>query len=257
MRYLLAFVCIFIFGFQTQKSELRSVSHNAFRVGEKLTYVIHYGIINAGIATIELKSSDLKIQNRQILHSVCRGKSLGAFNALFKVDDLYESHFDSLGVFPWVFNRNVNEGGYKFTQNYLFLQNRSIVVDGDSSISIPNYTQDMISSFYFARTMNFKNINANDTLTIDCFVDGKYWPLRIKFIGYESVNIRIGKFKCLKFQPIVIEGRIFKTNEDLNVWISDDGNRIPILVQAKILVGSIKMELMNYNGLSNPIAKEN
>ncbi|MCC6542769.1 MAG: DUF3108 domain-containing protein, partial [Flavobacteriales bacterium] len=42
----------------------------------------------------------------------------------------------------------------------------------------------------------------------------------------------------------------------LNVWISDDPNHVPILVQAKILVGSIKMELSGYEGLANPIAKE-
>ncbi|HNI04558.1 MAG TPA: DUF3108 domain-containing protein, partial [Flavobacteriales bacterium] len=61
---------------------------------------------------------------------------------------------------------------------------------------------------------------------------------------------------CLKFQPMVQKGRIFKSNDDLNVWISDDPNHVPILVQAKILVGSIKMELSGYEGLANPIAKE-
>ena len=52
------------------------------------------------------------------------------------------------------------------------------------------------------------------------------------------------------------EGRIVKSDDDLNVWIRDDGNHIPVLVQAKILVGSIKMELSGYEGLTNTIAKE-
>ncbi|HNK83655.1 MAG TPA: DUF3108 domain-containing protein, partial [Flavobacteriales bacterium] len=79
---------------------------------------------------------------------------------------------------------------------------------------------------------------------------------KMRFIGRETIKIRNGKYRCLKFQPMVQKGRIFKSNDDLNVWISDDPNHVPILVQAKILVGSIKMELSGYEGLANPIAKE-
>ena len=78
----------------------------------------------------------------------------------------------------------------------------------------------------------------------------------MRFSGRETIKLRNGKYRCLKFQPIVQEGRIFETNEDLNVWITDDGNHIPVLAQAKVLVGSIKMELHKYEGLVHPIAKE-
>jgi hypothetical protein len=54
---------------------------------------------------------------------------------------------------------------------------------------------------------------------------------------------------------VVQEGRIFKSEEDLTVWITDDGNKIPILVKANILVGSIKMEMTEWEGLANTLAR--
>jgi hypothetical protein len=92
--------------------------------------------------------------------------------------------------------------------------------------------------------------------TIETFMDDELWPLRMRFIGKETIKIRSGKYRCLKFQPVVQEGRIFKGNDDLNVWITDDGNHVPVLAQAKVLVGSIKMELTDHQGLVHPIAKQ-
>lgn len=91
---------------------------------------------------------------------------------------------------------------------------------------------------------------------MDLFMDNENWPLRMKFVGRETIKIRNGKYRCLKFQPLVQQGRIFKGNDDLNVWVTDDANRIPVLVQAKVLVGSIKMELSGYEGLANPISRQ-
>ena len=93
--------------------------------------------------------------------------------------------------------------------------------------------------------------------TIDVFMDNEIYPLKIKYQKTENVEMRQGTFRCMKFVPVVQEGRIFKTEEDLNVWITDDENKIPILVKSKILVGSIKMEVVEYKGLKNPIAKIN
>jgi hypothetical protein len=74
-------------------------------------------------------------------------------------------------------------------------------------------------------------------------------------MGKETIKLRNGRYRCMRFQPVVQEGRIFKDNDDLNVWVTDDGNRVPVLAQAKVLVGSIKMELSGYKGLVHPIAK--
>ncbi|MFN3874476.1 MAG: DUF3108 domain-containing protein [Flavobacteriales bacterium] len=234
----------------------RSIRHDAFRPGEKLTYVVHYGWVNAGEAVVELREAEQPVMGRKVWRAVGRGRSLGAFNAFYKVDDYYESLFDAEGVFPWIFQRRVSEGGFEFSQDYFYRQHKGEVVTQKQQVHpVPPSVQDMLCAFYYARTIDFSNAKPGDVYTIQCFLDDELWPLQMRYLGKETVRLRNGKYRCLKFQPVVQEGRIFKTNDDLNVWITDDGNKIPVLAQAKVLVGSIKMELSRYEGLSHPIAK--
>lgn len=240
----------------TKVYPLRTLSHTAFKAGEKLTYILHYGLLNAGEATLELQNTDQQIQGRKILHAVGRGHSVGAFKTFYKVNDLYESYFDEQGVFPWSFTRRVQEGDYSFSQDYLYMQHRrQVTTQKNETHDVPPGVQDMISAFYYARTFDLTKVKPGDEFTVDLFMDDENWPLRMKYLGKETVKLRNGSYRCLKFQPIVQQGRIFKANDDLNVWITDDANHIPVLAQAKILVGSIKMELSGYEGLANPIAK--
>ncbi len=236
---------------------LRSIRHNAFQPGEKLTYVVHYGLMDAGEAVLELHESDLRMEGRPLLHAKGVGRSLGAFNLFYKVDDRYDTWFDRDGVFPWIFKRSVSEGGYNFTQDYVYLQHMQVVTtQKQRTHAVPMHVQDMLSAFYYARTLDLSDIAPGQEFTIPCFLDDELWPLRMRYVGRETIKIRSGRYRCLKFQPVVQEGRIFASNEDLNVWITDDGNRIPVLAQAKVLVGSIKMELRAHEGLAHPIARE-
>lgn len=236
---------------------LRSLPHTAFKAGEKLTYVLHYGFVNAGEATIELRETDVKMLDRPMLQAVGKGRSLGAFNTFYKVDDHYETYFDRDGVFPWIFMRRVSEGGYEFSQDYAYLQNlHQVNTQKKQTHAVPAHVQDMLSAFYYARTIDYSKAKPGDEFSIDCFLDDELWPLKMRFVGRETIKLRNGKYRCLKFQPVVQQGRIFKTNDDLNVWVTDDANHIPVLAQAKVLVGSIKMELSSYEGLVHPVAKE-
>jgi len=264
----LAGACVLSFGFAQSGSKpvakntnkvypLRTLDHNAFKPGEKLTYILHYGLLNAGEATLELQESDREIQGRKILHAVGKGHSVGAFKTFYKVNDLYESYFDEQGVFPWAFTRRVEEGDYSFSQDYLYMQHRrQVTTQKNETHDVPASVQDMISAFYYARTFDLSNVKEGDEFVVDLFMDDENWPLKMRYLGKETVKLRNGTYRCLKFQPIVQEGRVFKTNDDLSVWITDDANHIPVLAQAKILVGSIKMELSGYEGLANPIARE-
>jgi hypothetical protein len=236
---------------------LRSIKHNAFRPGEKLTYVVHYGFINAGEAVVELRDLPRTINGRKVWQAVGTGRSLGAFNTFYKVEDHYSTIFDVEGVFPWVFSRDVSEGGYEFKQDYLYHQHkRQVTTQREQTHDVPPSVQDMLSAFYYARTIDYSHAKVGDVFIIDTFLDDELFPLRMRYLGKETIKLRNGKYRCLKFQPVVQEGRIFKGNDDLNVWVTDDGNRIPVLVQAKVLVGSIKMQLTGYEGLVHPLARE-
>ena len=80
--------------------------------------------------------------------------------------------------------------------------------------------------------------------------------MNLKFIGREIVESKKGKFRCLKLRPMLQEGRVFKDEEDMTIWISDDKNKIPVRVQTNILIGSIKMDLVDFSNLANAPAIE-
>ncbi len=236
--------------------DLQEVDHSAFEVGEYLRFRLHYGMVDAGEAELTIHPSPKKFKGRDAYHIVGKGRTLGAFNWFYKVNDTYETYLDQHGAFPWEFVRDIREGGYTKYQNYQFHQDRAAVIThkGDTFGSL-DFAQDMLSAFYYARTFDFSNVKEGDIFTIPTFVDEENYPLQIKFIGREVLKSRTGKYECLKFVPVLQKGRVFKDENDMIVWVTDDENKIPILAKAKVLVGSIKMELVEYKNIRNPLAK--
>jgi Protein of unknown function (DUF3108) len=239
-----------------QIKDLPKVPIAAFKLGEKLEYKLHYGVVNAGVIKLEVKPELQSANGRDIIHVVGDGYSTGSFDWFFKVRDRYETFIDKDALVPWLFVRRVREGGYKLDQNYKFNQFTKKVDNGEgTSYDIKDNTHDMISAFYAARNLDFTNAKENDVFSVNSFVDNENFTVKIRYVGKETITIGLGKFNCLKFRPLVQRGRVFKQEEDLNVWITDDKNHIPLRAQAKILVGSIKMDLTNYTNLVGPIAK--
>ena len=233
---------------------LRNLNNVAFKRGEKLKYRMHYGFINAGEAFLQITEENKLIGNRSTLHVIGLGYSYSTFDWFFMVRDRYETYIDEQAVIPWLFIRRVNEGGYKINQNQIYNHYKNSVDSDGKKFDVPDNVQDMLSAFYYARTIDFSNAKEGDIFEFPCFVDDEVWPLKIKYVGKEVINSDIGKIRCIKFRPVVQKGRVFKKEEDLNAWISDDRYRIPIRAEAKILVGSIKMDLMEYAGLAHELA---
>ncbi len=238
--------------------KLPTKNNFAFRPGEKLTYRLHYGIINAGEAVLEVKPDVLTINGRQIYHIVGTGYTTGSTDWFFKVRDRYETYLDKDALLPWYFVRRVEEGGYKFSQDYSFNHfTKKVDIGNNQKYDIPDDVQDMVSAFYAARNMDLSRAKTGDVMSMICFMDKELWPMKIKLIGRETIATDIGEIRCLKFRPIVQRGRVFKQEEDMTVWISDDANHLPVRAQADILVGSIKMDLSAVMNLANPLAKAN
>jgi len=238
-------------------AKYRTVKHNAFKAGEKLTYRMHYGIIDAGEAILEVKKTDKKVKGRSLLHVVGAGRTLGAFNWVFKVRDRYESYIDSEGVFPWMFIRRVDEGGYKINQDYIFKQDDLKVKTQDKKeYDVPGGIQDMLSSFYYARTLDYKNAKVNQEFAMDMFIDNEVFPFKIKYLGTETIKTRKGKFECIKLRPLMMKGRVWEDEESMTIWVTNDNNKVPVLMETKISVGAVKATLTGWEGLSSPIKKK-
>ncbi len=243
---------------RSSNENLPNKSNTAFKQGEILSYRLHYGAINAGVAILEVKPELIDVSGRKVMHIVANGYTNGAADWFFKVRDRYETYMDKDALVPWLFVRRVDEGGFKFSQDYTFNHyTKKVDVGNGEKFDVPSSIQDMVSAFYSARSMDLSNAKPGDLFSLTCFVDKEIWPLQIKFIGRETIKTDLGKYKCLRFRPVVQKGRVFKHEEDLNVWISDDKNHIPMRVQANVIIGSIKMDITDAKNLANPTGEVN
>ena len=236
-----------------QDSTFRTIRNQAFTTSEVLQYRVHYGFLDAGEARLEIQSVVTPFANRKVYHIVGTGKTKGAFDWFFKVRDSYESYIDSLAIFPLYFVRRVNEGGYKISQNVTFNHYKNTAISEKKTIAVPPNIQDLVSSYYYARTLNFDTAKVNDVYPINSYLDDEVIPMSLKYIGKEKVKVSAGTFNCIKFRPVLLVGRVFKDQEGMTIWVTDDKNRIVVRVQAEILVGSVKMDLKEYSGLANPL----
>ena len=100
--------------------ELPKMKNEAFKRGEMLSFRLHYGVIDAGTATLGITEEAKEIAGRKTFHVVGLGASQGTFDFFYKVRDRYETYIDEEALVPWIFVRRVNEGGYKIEQNYIF-----------------------------------------------------------------------------------------------------------------------------------------
>jgi hypothetical protein len=239
---------------------LRKVSHQAFKRGEVLEYKASYGIIDAARATLTIKAEPVMVGKRSTYHVVGTGKSLGAFSWLFNVDDRYETFIDDQAIVPWVFLRRVHEGGFTMKRNIYFNHYKSTAkvknVKNNSKKSYdtkPN-SQDLLSALYFARTLDLQNAVVGQEFTIPTFFDHENYPMKIKFLGKDKVKTDLGTFNCLRFVPLLQEGRVFKARESMTIWLSDDQNKVPIRLKTELLIGSIKLDLDSYSALMVPLA---
>ncbi len=229
---------------------------SAFDVGEYLKFRIHYGIVNAGYATIEIKEAVRN--NKKVFHAVGRGYTTGMSRFFFKVEDRYESYFDKTTGNPYQFIRKIDEGGYTKNQEGWINQatNRILVKDykrkTEKNFVIPANTQDILSTFYYLRNHpDVDNLKVGQSIAVDMFFDDETTKFKLKFMGTEDISTKFGTVPTMVFRPLVQSGRVFKEEESLTVWISDDDNKIPVRIKASLAVGSLKADLDSYRGLKH------
>jgi hypothetical protein len=249
-KLILIILILTTLAFDTQKED-------AFGTGEYFKFRIHYGIINAGYATLEIK--DATINNKKVHHAVGKGYTTGMSKLFFKVEDLYESYFDKENGAPYRYVRKIDEGGYTKNQEGFFNQaeNRVLVKDykrnTEKTIVITDNVQDIVSSFYYLRNHpNIDKLKSGEAITIDMFFDDEITKFKLKYVGRQDITTKFGTVSTMVFKPLVQTGRVFKEKESLTLWITDDDNKVPIRIKADLAVGSLKADLDEYKGLKNP-----
>lgn len=230
----------------------------AFERGEKLKYWVYYdapllGKVYAGKATLFLTNDRDSFNGKPTFHAIGSGRSTGSFDFFFKVRDRFESWFDDETLKPYRFIRRTNEGGYKVNDDVDFDYQNMVARSRQKEVSLGLNTQDMVSAYYFARHLDLDSIQIDDHFPIDFYLDDSVYTSVIIFKGIEIVETSLGKFRCMKFLPMVVTGEVFDNPYPMSLWITDDKNRIPILVKSEIIVGSIKGELFEFENLKYPM----
>ncbi len=237
----------------------------AFISGEKLTYVAQYRLLgistDVGFAEVTLHDGGLK-DGRTLLHPVAYGKSYKFWDAFFKVRDKYESVFYEESCRPIFFHRDIHEGKYSI-QNFYEWEDSTHAIS--AKIVRPKYTRDtllpgkectfdILTLFYNARNINFEAIQKGVNTPVSFAIDDEIFDIYFRYIGKEEKRIpKSGVYRTMKFAAKVVAGEVFTGEQEMIIWVTDDRNRVPLLFESPIIVGSVVGRLSAFEGLKYPM----
>jgi hypothetical protein len=233
--------------------ELTMVNEPVFKVGEQLSYRLKYGFFTAAEADLKVENTDIKYNGHPAYHIVVEGKTAGSFDVFYKVRNRYESYVDQKTLLPYYYAENRHEGSWNHSDKVTFNHETDKITANKGTYPYTGKVFDFVSAYYFARTIDISKMHVGDKFELKYFLDDGIHSLGITYVGKERVTCSMGTFNCLKFNPTIIPGRIFKKNSKLYLWITDDDNRIPVKAQVEVILGSITMDLTEAKGLKFPL----
>ena len=239
------------------------IDSKAFAPGEVIKYHAYYnwGFIWINAGEVEFKVTSKKYEGRDVYHLYGWGTSFKSYDWIFKVRQKYQSYIDAETLLPLWYERDVVEGTYTAFEEYKFdyansqirtyiqvKQNPAVT----NSLPFSPCRFDVMSAIYYFRSVDFSKYRVGDRIPIDIVVDREMHRLYMRYLGKDEVETRDRKkHKCLKFAIQLVEGTIFKAGEEAVVWVTDDKNRVPVIVEAPILVGTVKAILADTKGLKH------
>jgi len=238
---------------QVAKFNFRYVKNEAFGFGERLDYNVGYKFIVAGTGYLQVGAQPVNRYGRDCYNIQFEVRSLESLDWLYRVRDIYTAVLDVGGLFPWEFTQKIREGNYKRDSKAYFDQINRKVLFQDSLYSMPEYILDILSAFYFTRTMDLSNMKKGQVFFLKNYFDGKTYDLGIKIHGKQTTEVDAGKFRCIVVEPLIVEGGLFKADGSIYIWLTDDERKMPVKVAAKIPIGFVEAKLTKYRGLRGPL----
>ncbi|WP_205501787.1 DUF3108 domain-containing protein [Rufibacter psychrotolerans] len=235
---------------------MRTVKNDSFGPGEVLQYKVHYGIINAGEATIHVSPNLQRINNRPCYQATVSGKTTGSFDFFHRIRDTWSSYIDTSSMLPLRFYRNIEEGRYRRKETTDFNHQTNTVVVNDSRdekknqvFKVPDNAQDMVSGFYYLRTLDLDRYKPGQSIRMQGFLGDEVFDMTVTYKGVTTVETKAGKIRAHRLTPRMPKNKLFSGEDAISVYFSDDVNKIPVMFQAEMFVGSVKVDLYKYSGL--------
>jgi hypothetical protein len=239
-----------------QQEEFCALQNTTTQDGEEIVYAVSYSVaglyVHAGTAIFNNKLE--KINDTVVYHIIGDGKTNSSYDWIFKVRDTYQTYIDTVTMLPLYFDRHVEEGSYQKIEhvNFNHITNTAITKEGTYNVS--PCIQDVLSAVYSARNIDFNRYKEGDKIPFRMFLDKQMYDLYIRYLGKENIKTLYGYFKAIKFKPLLVEGTLFKGGEKMTVWVSDDQNHIPVRIESPIIIGNVKVDMIDYKNLRYPLS---
>jgi hypothetical protein len=241
-------------------NQYRALKNNNFRKGEKMTFRLHYGLFNAGEAIFEVSPDLYKVNSRVCYKITVFGRSTGAFDMMMRIRDTWGTYMDTSALLTQRSYRDVEENNYRLKEyiNYFPLDGIARVErhhkgEFHEEYKIPTNIQDIVSGFYFLRTLDYSRMKKGDIISVDAFFEKDLYDFKVKYNGTETVKTRFGKINAIELVPILPDNQLFEGGNAISCWISNDENRMPLKVKARMVVGAVEIDLESYAGLKHPV----
>ena len=234
---------------------VRSVPQSSFGRGETINYKVHYGLINAADATVETGGSLERINNRPCYKATVSGRTTGSFDFFLRIRDQWRAYIDTTSILPIRAQREIAEKGYRKKEVIDFDHENDLAQVFDvrdnkrSTVKIANNCLELVSGFYYLRTLNFDRMKVGETLRMPGYFDGDNFLLEVVYRGRQTVETKAGTIRTFKLVPKMPNNKLFRGENAISVYLSDDRNKIPVLFQAEMFVGSVKVDMCGYQGL--------
>jgi hypothetical protein len=238
---------------QSQTKTLRYVQNDAFGYNEKLNYKVGYKFITAGTGYFHIQPNPVYRNGRECYDVRFEVRSLPSLEMLYKVRDRYRTVLDVAGIFPWEFEQSIREGNYKRDARAIFDQVNNTAQVKDKIYKVPEYVHDIVSAFYYTRTMDLKSLPDGHIFYLKNFYKDTTYTLGVKIHRRETIDVEAGTFRCIVIEPLVVKGGLFKSEGSIFIWLTDDDRKIPVKVATRILIGFVSADLVSYSGTRGPV----
>jgi hypothetical protein len=240
---------------------VRPVPNTSFTRGEVLSYKVHYGLINAADATIEVSHDIQRVNDRPCYRATVSGRTNGSFDLFMRVRDTWRSYIDTTSLLPQRFFRNIEENHYRKKETVDFDHARDMVAvetkkkEKDplrhETYKVPNNVHDIVSGVYYLRTLNYDQRRVGEVIRVQGFLDNDVFTMDVVYRGRETVETKAGVIRTIRLVPKMPSNKLFRGENAISIFLSDDRNKVPVLIQAEMVVGSVKVDMYKYQGLKN------
>ncbi len=239
--------------------------NTSFKEGEKVVYKVFYNWnfvwLSAGEVTFEVSESANEYR------IAATGRTYPSYEWFFKVRDYYFTYIDKNTLLPHTFIRDVEEGNYTLYDRVSFdqaaqqgtsIRGKTRDVAKLQTFEFENCIHDMLSLIYKMRNIDYESMKEGESIPAKMFMDMNTYELDIRMKGREPNKWVKGQgyFNTFMISPELIAGEVFNEDAQMNIWVSDDENRVPLIIESPVSVGSVKVVLKEYSGLKHPFTSK-